>query len=249
MQRGLIQFLAGLAVCTFAGCSASRTSNTARTSIEQLLISNAVDQALDKVAFSTFAGYRVRVEDKYVDCVDKSYVIASVRHRLLNAGAQLVETADDADVVIELRSGVVGTTGSESFIGFPEVTLPGMLTLPEVRIAERKRQQGTAKIGIVAYDPKTRQILGNGGVTLASSDDNNWYMVGIGPFQSGSLSKEVTRSTTGPAAQVRQQLPPTVAFEMPYPAAGEQFASEKAPASAVDQASHDKPARPVWTEP
>ena len=204
-----------LALVASCGCTSLKTTNTARSSTEQMLVSNAVDQALDKVDFRPFAGHAVFLEEKYVDCVDKAYVIASVRHRLLRVGASLVDKVDDAQVVVEPRAGSVGTTNSEAYLGIPEITLPGMLTLPEVRFLTRSQQVGVAKIGVAAYDAKTRTALGEGGMTLAQSDDSNLSVLGIGPFQSGTIRNEITRSTTGRAAIFRPQLPVQVAFHSP----------------------------------
>lgn len=66
-----------------AGCTSTKQSNTARTATEQLLISNAVDQSLNKVDFSSLSGSAVFVEEKHLDCVDKGYILGSIRHRLL----------------------------------------------------------------------------------------------------------------------------------------------------------------------
>ncbi len=216
-----------LAVMACCGCSNLKTTNTARSSTEQLLVSNAVDQALDKIDFRPFAGHAVFLDEKYVDCVDKAYVIASVRHRLLHVGASLVDKLDEAEVVVEARSGSVGTTNSESYLGIPKITLPGMMALPEVRLFTKSRQVGVAKIGVAAYDAQTRTTLGEGGTTLAQSDDSNLSVLGIGPFQSGSIRNEITRSTSGPAAFNRTHLPVQVAFQSPAPAA-----SPSAPAAA-----------------
>jgi hypothetical protein len=210
-----------LAGALAGGCTSVQTSNTARTSTEQLLISNAVDRALDKVDFQAFSGRDVYLEEKYIDCVDKNYVIASLRHRLLANGATLVAAADAAQIVVEARSGGVGTSSSESFVGTPEIALPGMLTIPEVRLITRTRQEGAAKIGLVAYDATTKQVLGPGGQSLAQSDNNLWYAAGVGPWRSGSLKEDVLRSTTGRAAWSREVLPHYVAFNPPPAAAGE----------------------------
>ena len=51
---------------SFSGCSATKTTNTSRSAVEQLLVSNAVDQSLNKVDFSPFSGHTVYLEDKYV---------------------------------------------------------------------------------------------------------------------------------------------------------------------------------------
>ena len=214
MHRTQLLFC-GILAWGLVGCASTKTSNTARTATEQLLISNAVDQALDKIDFRAFSGHTVFLDDRYVDCIDKQYVISSVRHRILHQGAVLVGKPEDAEVLVEMRTGVVGTDIADSFLGIPEVTVPGMLTLPEVRVLTRQVQTGTAKLGIVAVDAKTKEVLGEGGMTLARSDTNNWFIAGIGPFTTGSINGEVERMTSGPAAFRRDQLPSTVAFSAP----------------------------------
>jgi hypothetical protein len=207
-------FLRGAALLLLlaVGCTSTSTSNTARTSTEQLLVSNAIDGALDKVNFTPFAGSKIYLEEKYLEGVDGKYLVASVRHRALHAGARLVDKAEDADLVLELRSGGIGTSSSDAYIGTPKIGLPGMLTIPEVRLVERKRQEGSAKIGLVAYDARTREILGGGGVALNRADDSNWFIVGVGPWQSGSVRDEVQQRTSGPAADRKHRLPESVAF-------------------------------------
>ena len=215
------------------GCTHSQRSNTSRTGVEQLLISNAIDQSLEKVDFRPFGGHNVYLEEKYVDSVDKAYLVGSVRHRMLAAHARLVDKAEDAEIVVELRSGGVGTDTAESFVGVPEITVPGMLTLPEVRFLERTSQTGTAKVGLVAYHAKTKQVLGSGGTSLSKSTDNNWFVAGIGPFQEGSVKSEISRSAIEAPVTSSSSVPEHVVFEspaaLPPDSAAVQFASgEKA---------------------
>jgi hypothetical protein len=198
-----------------SGCAHTKTSNTARTAKEQLLISGAIDQSLDKVDLSALYGQSVFLDEKYLDSVDKGYIVGSLRHRLMVAGARLASGAEDADVVMEVRSGGVGTDSSESFIGVPEVTLPGMLTLPEIRFAEKKTQLGYSKLGLVTYDAKTGQALGSGGVSLAQSDDNNWQVFGVGPWQTGSLKSDVMVARTEIKGAPQNRLPTRVALAPP----------------------------------
>lgn len=218
MLRLLIPLFAAL-VCPglLSGCANTNTSNTARTGTEQLLISNAIDQALAKSNFAAFRGQKVFVDDKYIDAVDKNYLIASTRHHLLRSGAQLAPKAEDADIVLEMRSGVIGTDIADSFIGIPEITLPGMLTLPEVRLVNKTSQTGTAKVGMVAYDARSRQVLGDGGVSFAKADNNNWFVLGVGPFQNGTIRKETSRGLATPTQWPAAQFPPQIAFNSPMP--------------------------------
>jgi len=237
-----------------AGCATSKSSNTARTATEQLLISNAVDQSLNKVDFRPFQGHAVYLNDQFVDCVDKSYVVSSVRHRLLTAGAQLVEDAAEAEILVELRSGAVGTDTAEAFVGIPEVTVPGMLTLPEFRLLTRSSQTGTAKLGLVAIDARTKQVLGTGGTSLAQSDRQNWFVMGVGPFRTGTVDYEVDTSTSGSAARVRNWIPASVAFQSPPKTSEDpQYASTEAeettPVSFEEEAEAEEPADDVQPPP
>ncbi|SFJ69899.1 DUF6655 family protein [Planctomicrobium piriforme] len=241
---------AGLTLTLALGCASATTSNTARTSTEQLLVANAVDQSLDKVNFTSFNDTNVYLQEKYVDCVDKNYVIASTRHRLLSAGARIVDAPEKADVVVEIRTGAVGTTSANAFVGTPEVSLPGMLTIPEVKLMERRKQQAVAKLGLVAYDPKTSEIYGSGGTSLSRSNDNNWFFAGVGPYQSGSVKKEVSDSTTGPAAKPQTHIPTTVAFTRPVRAVDTetQMATEEPAKSEISPAAHAEESSPDWAK-
>ncbi len=238
------------AILSIIGCTSASTSNTKRTSVEQLLISNAVDQSLDKVDFRPFAGQAVFLDDKYLECVDKNYLVSSIRHRLLRSGARLATKMEEADVVIEPRAGAVGTNTADAYLGMPEIVLPGMLTLPEVRLLERKNQRAVAKIGLVAYDPKTKSVLGDGGMSLAESDDSNWFVFGLGPYQNGSIRKEVSKGVNTHPRNRDQQIPQHVAFSAPHESLETpgklQLASGKKKVS-VTPAKKKSFETPIWT--
>lgn len=204
-----------LSAAVLTGCTSTKTSNTARTAKEQLLISNSVDQSLNRVDFKAFRGQSVFLDEKYLEAVDKNYIVSSLRHRVLTAGAQLVDKKEDATVVLEARSGGVGTDTTDMFLGMPGIQLPGPvpISLPEIKVVSKSTQTGTAKIGLVAYDAKSNTMLGDGGVALARSDDNNWYVLGVGPFQNGSVRREVRESSTVPVRNA--PLSRTVAFRAP----------------------------------
>jgi hypothetical protein len=234
--------VAGLVCCSLAACNTAKMSNTARTGREQLLVSSSIDRALDKVDFSNFRGQNVFVDDKQLDSVDKGYLLGSVRHRMLNADATLVDAKDKADVVIEVRSGGVGTDSSDMFVGMPGLAVPGPLpiALPEVRLVSRTSQTGVAKIGLAAYEAKTGRPLGVGGMAEAQSNDLNWYVFGVGPWESGTLKQEIKEAnqSTGDFTTVPSQ----VAFAEPsapgrisglvQPASQESDAGKKPPAEA-----------------
>tara|TARA_R110002049_G_scaffold47902_2_gene138488 strand:- start:22423 stop:23151 length:729 start_codon:yes stop_codon:yes gene_type:complete len=178
-----------VAAAAFTGCATTTTSNTARTGSEQLLISSAIDRSLSNVRFEDFAGYSVFIDPQYLDgTVDKGYLVGTLRARVLQGGGKLVAAADAADLVLEPRSGGVGTDLEESYVGIPALGVPGLpIEIPEVKFLSRNTQMGTAKIGLVCYDAKTGESLGSGGNSSALSHNKDTYVLGIGPFRSGSV--------------------------------------------------------------
>jgi len=215
MPMPAIRCLCASLLLVLIGCTSTKTSNTARTGTEQLLISNAVDQALGKVDFSQLAGKRVLVEEKYLDSIDKGYIISSIRHNVVHAGGHLAAKPEDADIILELRSGGVGTDISDAFLGVPGISLPGMVSLPDLKLITRSRQSAFAKLGIVAIDAKSQQELPVGGVSLAMSDDNNWYVMGVGPYRQGTVEQEVEVSVGPGTGAMDGMIPPVVAFKSP----------------------------------
>ncbi|HEV3023024.1 MAG TPA: DUF6655 family protein [Pirellulales bacterium] len=186
------------ALCIGEGCATMKESDTSRTGVEQLLISTAVDRSLDKVDLAPLRGARVYVEEKYLDCTDKNYVIVSLHERVMRAGGTLVDKPDGADVILEVASGAVGTDRDELFVGLPAIPLamPSPVSIPRLALYDRAKAMGTAKLRVVAYDAKTRQPLVDSGAQLARADYRHWNLLGAGPITSGTVPKDL-RAATG----------------------------------------------------
>jgi hypothetical protein len=222
MKRIYLNTLLGCAgLLSLVGCASSSTSNTARTGTEQVLLSNAIDRTLSNVSFDQLAGRKVFIDDKYLDATDKGYLMGSIRHKTLAAGGQLASSVDQADLVIEPRSGGVGTDTEDKFIGIPALSVPGMpISLPDVKFISRNTQLGTAKIGLVAYDPKTGASFGLGGQTTAVTKHDDMYVLGMGPFRSGAVRQERENaigyeSPTGTIASITGQKPNLISRRSP----------------------------------
>ena len=215
MFKNTMLLIAVSVAATSIGCTTTSTSNTPRTAKEQMLLSNAVDQSLDKVDFTPLYNQRVFVDEKYLECVDKNYVVGSIRHRVMRAGGTLAATGEDADVIMEVRSGGVGTDSNEMYLGIPQLPLPAGMQTPEIRLTERKSQLGYSKLGLVLFDAKTKAVLGDGGMSMAQSDDNNWFVLGMGPWQNGALKSDVATARRLPHGMKLNRLPTQVAFDSP----------------------------------
>ena len=194
MKRYVRWLLVGSCI-PFLGCASMKESDTARTGLEQLLISNAVDQSLAKVDFRPVSGAKVFLKTDLLDCVDKNYVMLSMRSKLLANHCTLVDKAEDAEIVMEVASGGVGTDRTEMVVGTPEIPLGLMGSVPKVNFYERKKAMGTAKLAIIATDAKSKQPVINSGFALARSDHQHWSVMGSGPVLSGSVANQLKEHT------------------------------------------------------
>jgi hypothetical protein len=176
-----------------AGCGTTRVSDTQRTATEQLLVSDAVDQAVSQVDFRGLAGKTVYFDPQYLDNpVDRGYVISSLRQQLLASGATLMEDRGKATYVVEARSGGVGTDRHALLIGMPQMNVPTLLPgqpyqIPEIPLAKKTDQIGVAKVAVFAYNRLTGRPVWQSGVVRSASTSKDTWVLGLGPFQRGTI--------------------------------------------------------------
>jgi hypothetical protein len=187
--------LALVAVFGAIGCGTTRVSDTQRTATEQLLVSNAIDQAVSQLDFRILAGKQVYFDAQYLSgSVDRGYVVSSLRQHLLACGCILREDRTQATYVVEARSGGIGTDRYQLLVGVPEMNLPSLAPgqptlIPEIPLAKRTDQKGVAKLAVFAYNRRTgRPVWQSGVVRMVSASKDTW-VCGAGPFRSGTLDE------------------------------------------------------------
>lgn len=197
------QDLRGRTGCTFPwllatlalGCGTTRMTDTQRTATEQLLISNAVDQAVTQLDFRALAGKTVYFDPQYLDgSVDRGYLISSLRQHMLACGCILLEDRSRATYVVEARSGAIGTDRHSLLVGIPQMTVPTILPgqpsqIPEIPFAKKTDQQGVAKVAVFAYNRETGHPIWQSGVIEAVSTTKDLWVLGTGPFQNGTIQR------------------------------------------------------------
>lgn len=183
-----------LAVC-LAGCGTTRSSDTLRTGTEQLLLSTAIERAINDMDLSVMNGKSVYFDHQYLKGVsDEGYIISSMRQRLLAEGALLKASRDDAAYVVEARAGTVGTNRQDVLIGIPQVNLPtgaavagAPSVIPEIPFAKKTQQRGIVKLAAFAYNQETGQAVWQSGTYPITADARDTWILGTGPFQRGSI--------------------------------------------------------------
>lgn len=191
-----VVFVLGLFALGLAGCGTTRWTNSPRTGTELLLISNAIDQAVDRMDFSALAGETVYFDPQYLyEALDHGYIISSIRQKLLASGCILKESRDGARYIVEARSGGVGTDQHDVMFGMPSVNVPPLLgalsgvptSIPEVPLIKKTAQKGVAKLAVFAYERETGRAVWQSGSFPVNSTARDTWVFGAGPFQQGSI--------------------------------------------------------------
>lgn len=192
-----------LAATLFVGCG----TTTKKTVTEQLLVSDAVDRAVQQLDFTHIRGEKVFLDVTYMKTiaptpgmgwVNADYVQSSLRQHLLASHCLLQENKEDAEIIVEPRLGAMGADTHDVIYGFPQnnvlataATLfpnsPPVPTLPELSIGKQSVQYGAAKLAVFAYHRETRDPVWQSGMLVGKSNSRDVWVMGAGPLQSGTI--------------------------------------------------------------
>ncbi len=170
----------------FAGCGTTKFSDTGRTATEQLLISSAMEDVVDEYDYSRLAGLKIHIQIAN-STTDSEYLKSLIRQQLAANGAFVRDSADDADYVLEVAPGAVGTNRYELMYGIPETSIPAIGTvaatsIPEFALIKRTDQKAQVKLNMWAYNKTTGAIIWQSGVQTKSSKIRDRWIFGAGPF-------------------------------------------------------------------
>ena len=240
--------------------------NKSRLATEQLVVSDAVDRAVAEIDFSPLSGRKVYFDSKYLDNVKLSpagnveYVISSLRQQMVAYDCRLQEKPEQAEYIVEARMGVMAQDGHEVTYGIPGsaamTTASVFLTapvaapaMPELSLGRRNHQQGTAKIGVFAYDRQTREPVWQSGLAKGASRARDLWLFGLGPFETRGPLRQTARSRrSGKQADVgvsNHAYDPLDAYAGSgvFERARRREEQESEQESAVQTASHAEPAK------
>ena len=141
MRKFLLQMMlaAGIAGigAFFCGCSDPMVSNTARTSVEQFLLSDVIEQAADQMKFSAYKGKKAVMDYNYLaPQVDKPVIQGLVERRLAECGVIVVADKKDADIIVQLVCPVLATNMAKFLVGTPSLPVPVPDTSVQIVIPE-----------------------------------------------------------------------------------------------------------------
>ena len=216
--------VAAAVAVTAPGCGTTRWSDSTRTATEQLLLSDAVDRAVTSIDMRPLADHAVFLDTAFMDDVsDAKYLASTLRHRLIASGCRLAPDRESAEVIVEARSGALGTDRSELLIGIPATSVEfagSGTTLPEMAAAKRTDQRAVAKVSLFAYESQSGRPLWQSGLQNADSSTRDRWVLGGGPFRSGDINERVQFAGEG--------------ITMPWQPDGDEEADGRAVAGGID---------------
>lgn len=146
-----LSVLAGLSLL-LAGCSLDRSSTTARTAIEQALLSTAADRSILGLDAPELSGHSFFVENRDLEGVDVEYVRAALSESLLRSGMNEANSPEDAEILVYPRLAYAAVDDSGFIFGIPEMSMPvigmGALPIPEMALFKVGRQEGKNRLAV-----------------------------------------------------------------------------------------------------
>jgi hypothetical protein len=158
VYRGLIMrtlFMIGI-LLTLSSCTHTyQFTYTKKSGIEQLLITKAVDEAIQMMTVD-MKGSKVFVDVACLMRDEQSYIRKAFTHWFLDAGVFISEYPWDADYIVSVLVKVAGTDGDQLFFGVPSVPIPLTISVmtPALTIFNKMIQEGRVEMEVMIYSAK-----------------------------------------------------------------------------------------------
>jgi hypothetical protein len=203
---------AGLLVAV-GGCGTIRVTDPAETADQQFLESEATRLAVQNCVLTQLRDRKVFVDTTYLSTVKENsqslsfrqvpqqylFLIAELRAKLLQGGARLMDRREDAEIIVEPRTGGVSVNHYELLLGLASITIPSggvasvPLQTPELGIFKTTKQFGFASVAIVAYWRDTGELVGSAGPFVGRTNRADYWILGFGPRTIGNIPPTQTQ--------------------------------------------------------
>jgi len=182
------------------GCGTTKWTNTGRSATEQLLLSDSMDRAVSRIECEPLSGKTICINsDALSKVTDSEYLISALRQHFFASGCIVKDDEEEAEYIVEIRAGAVGTDQNDVLYGMPATNLPGAIPwdgglglsqLPEIALIKNTRQRAVTKIALFAYNRETGRPLWQSGIIPEQSEARHWWVFGLGPIQKGEIYDE-----------------------------------------------------------
>jgi hypothetical protein len=194
-------------ILAFCGCATIRVTNPAETADQLYLESEATRLAVQRISADQLRDRKVFVDTTYLSearnyagstsyrAIPQQYLflVAELRAKLLLDGVRMVDSREDAEIILEARSGGISVNEQDFLLGLANVTIPSEgvadipFTTPELAILKSTKQFGFASVAIVAYWRDTGEIVSMSGPFVGRTARQDYWIFGFGPRTVGNI--------------------------------------------------------------
>jgi len=207
--------LLGWLACGAGGCATLRVTDPGQTADEQFLMTEAAIKAVSQLSLDALRGRAVWVVSEYAFSTSRpfeqsfltnqvrepqfqnAFLIGEMRSRLLQAGARLAPTRDQADVILEIRTGALSINRVDFLLGIPASyigngnssnTLSQLVVVsPELDLFKTVKQQGYSSVAVVAYWKDTGELLATSGPFVGRTFRTDYFIFGYALTPRGNI--------------------------------------------------------------
>ena len=184
-----------LAMLALGACTTVRETIPQRSATEQLLISTAVDRAVDGMDLKIPAGTKVFLEAGQLDSSDGKYAAGAIKERLLRSGANLVTDAGRADAIVEVRAGALSIDDKKTVVGTDTFNLPvpfagEAVTVPQIALYADKERLGVAKLAAIGYRTSDGRLIDASGPHFGYAHENEQVVFFAFSWRTSDLPRE-----------------------------------------------------------
>ena len=180
------------------GCATVRVTDPARTATEQFLMTEASVRAIEQLSANALRDRTVYIDSTYLTVNEQQFLLGELRAKMLASGVRLVPLRENAQIVLEVRSGGVGIDRHDYLLGIPAVVLSSSgssgptaggvpLVTPEIAIIKNIQQRGFASVAFVAYWTNTGELLASSGPFIGRTLREDYFFFGPGPRTVGNI--------------------------------------------------------------
>jgi hypothetical protein len=201
-----VRWLLGLAAMLVmlqmgGGCASIRITDPPRTATEQFLLSEAARLAIDQISAQGLTGATLRDRRVFLDSTyftqtagEHAFFLGELRAKMFMSGVRLTNKRDEAEIIVEVRSGGLGIDRLDFLLGLPSIYAPWLtengdvpVAIPELAIVKNTRQRGFASVAFVAYWADTGEVFASSGPFIGRTMREDWWFFGTGPKTLGNI--------------------------------------------------------------
>ncbi len=104
-----------------------------------------------------------------------------------------MDRREDAEIIIEARTGGIGVAHLEFLLGLSSITVPteGVASIPfetpELALLKSTKQFGYASVAFVAYWRDTGEVVSSSGPFVGRTARKDYWILGFGPQTVGNI--------------------------------------------------------------